>query len=572
MSFAFASGVVLQHTKLLHHRKINELVGPNLAAVRHEIEIEGLYNPAMASYIFASAGGQQAFGPVFTPGIRAPVTEASVQWALQQPRKPFAFVAGGVLVVFGPKPISVRGVQFAPSPPGGNAPGLGPILNLVGIDLTPVIKQKYGFVDCKNGPLCAADVVENIGDKTFTVRWRITTWINDAPAPNAPLLRRAGVPNPAQVQYPTPPLLANEYEVAEHVDPDFFTTRFVRGRAVFRSDVLKALQLFPDQLRYWLGLPVPPRFRREQIQVRQLSDGLTLEYQYADRERVLNFDPNVFTRVEMTASTDTEKLGLESVLKSALVSTFDRFANALGSGGGSASGSLAAMAGRAIVRAVGGVVAPAIVFGLAVLATGLPVTSYRVVGRFWGHAQQNRQYLETMAFQTFDRLTELYFGAPLTIRGLSIPAAVNIGPMRIPIPPPLGGLRLQFADLRLRSTADLSGMFLEIEGIWTGSRLQELLGQFIPRIFRGGAAAPPAAPRQVRAIYIDPMRGTYLGAAVASALRDSSDLWTLPALPPEVWDVEADRSVTFVAGPAASLPGSSLTGDPATPAAGITLP
>src|SRR5204863_224327 len=107
----------------------------------------------------------------------------------------------------------------------------------------------------------------------------------------------------------------------------------------------------------------------------------------------------------------------------------------------------------------------------------------------------------------------------------------------------------------------------EIETHWIGSRLQSLLNRFRPA---AGGGPPPRPPQPVRAILTDPMRGTYLGGAVASALRDSADLWAQPAAPPDVADVETNRLGATVSA------ASPLTGRVSTPAGpstpGTTLP
>lgn len=610
MSFAFAAGgIVLQHVKLVGLDKTNEMAGPqNLVRVKATVRVRGLYNPALAAYLFAQAGGNSTLGPVFAPGANAPQTEAAVQWALQQPRKPFAFVAGGVLVLFGPKPVTVsltgsaagavktttsvpnpflsgpaNLAAFANSPtnsPRATTPFLGGPANLGAFvnqlntsppDPTPIVKQKFGFVDCANGPIATARVVENWGDHTFMVEWEITTWLSDAPAPNAP--------KGTTVQYPTPPLLAQEYSMVHTVDQDYFTTRHVEGRAIFRSDVLQVLKLYPDQLRYWLGHPVPAGFSRSNIQVRAESDNLTLGYRFTDQQRVLNFDPNRFTRVEVTVSNETETLGLESVLRSGIGAALNTFMPI--SRIASAAVGWIPWAGGAIGAALGALGAAGIGYLTGKLA-GVPVTHWTLQGRFWGHPGRDRKFFEQDAYATFMALMDDYLngvwgystpgtglaGPEAIVGSVTIPRSVTltnplpIGPASIPIPIPfLGGLRVQLGDTRQRQRSDLSGMFTELEYHFVGSRIQTLTMP-IPRVFvpdittppvRLGASGPPPPPssvfidpnikREGRQILADPMRGTYLELAVANALRDSADLWQQVQAPPVVSDTEVTRKV-----------------------------
>ncbi len=416
------------------------------------------------------------------------------------------------------------------------------------------MKQKYGLVDVNNGPLCSADVVENIGDKTFHVEWTVTTWINDAPQPGTVTSKGTStVP-----QYPTPPLLANEYEMVHVIDQDFFSVRFVQGRAVFRSDVLQALKLFPDQLRYWLGLPTPARFRREQIRVRQLSDGLTTEYSYVDRERVLSFDPNVFTRVEMTVLIDEENLGLESIVRRGAGGALDAFQGIRAGTASGATGWLSGMVGDLLARRIG-TVAGIAGFGAAALA-GIPVTNYRAVGRFWGHARQRREFLNRQATSTFNHLLQGYSFIPLSFASGGIFGG-GISAVRFL------GLNLQLGDTQTRTTHDLSGMFLQRERSWVGSRLQGILS----RIASVAAALVETNTNPVRAILANPMRGTYLGGAVASALRDSSDTWVQSVDPLAVRDRE---DTLRHPGDPEERAGAVLdwSDTPPGPVAGITLP
>src|SRR5262249_31310457 len=142
-------------------------------------------------------------------------------------------------------------------------------------------KGNIDVSDVNNGPIPVfADIEEIVGTKTFFVVYQIQTWINETP------------PDPT-AKYPVSPLLAHEWEMEHSVDSDFFLTRTVTGRAVFRSDILQRYGLVPDQFRYWLGHPVPENMKRSSIRVKQLGDGNTLQYQFVDRERILHYDPNI---------------------------------------------------------------------------------------------------------------------------------------------------------------------------------------------------------------------------------------------------------------------------------------
>lgn len=572
MSFAFYNTIAFSHTRLLHHVGTVKLdASNNYLYTEYRLTLAGVYNPAVNAYLLNGAGF-----PSPAPGAIAPQTCAALRHALSQPRQPFGYVAGNWLMIYAPPLLGVRGftqvnvppVNLPPPAPVGPA-GVGTGVNaglqtqtFPGFQISlPTITQKFAAVDCANGPFPSPpEIVESIGDKTFLVRFTVTLALNET-APNNTKPGAARAPT----KFPTSPLLGNAYSVTDVVDQDFFTSRYVEGTAVFRSDALQVLKLFPDQFRYWLGHPIPPRFRRENIRVRQEADGVTTHYSFIDRERVLNFDPNVFTRVEMTISQDEDQPGLETLFRKGAGPVLDAVA-----GIGGVERLLRRLPGiggffRTYGGFFGGVTAlgaTAVRIAFALANVGLPVTNYRIVGRFWGHALQNRAWLERVALNAYRQMIAIY-GLSRQLIALTGFAVPNFVPL-------LAGRTLQLADIRFRTNADLSGMFVEYDQEVVGSRLQTFLGWLL----QNPPAGAGAAPTQVRPILLDPMRGTYLGGAVASALRNSSDLWAQTGVAPSVRDTEVDRSGTFIfgtgrpainaaGGPFSSFPdGTNVTGGP----------
>ena len=95
--------------------------------------------------------------------------------------------------------------------------------------------------------------------------------------------------------------MSYQYEMDHTVDSDFFTTRIIRGRALFRPDIL--IKDFPgsfvDDFRLSLFHAIPRNFRREKIYVKAAENGSELDIVIVDKETALNINPNIgVTRIE----------------------------------------------------------------------------------------------------------------------------------------------------------------------------------------------------------------------------------------------------------------------------------
>ncbi len=187
------------------------------------------------------------------------------------------------------------------------------------------------LTDAANGPFpISFDVLKFIGDKTFLCKYVIEARVNECRPPGAigsynPAALGGGgayVPFKGEAYTPLgpngainpgnfgalagaadirPPVLAQRwYEIAD-TDDDYFTTRTVVGRVVFRSDALIRQQLTPDFFRSALRHPIPANMKRDNIRVEQESDGITYTYTFMDHEKPFNWRPNDnigYTRVE----------------------------------------------------------------------------------------------------------------------------------------------------------------------------------------------------------------------------------------------------------------------------------
>ena len=439
----------------------------------------------------------------------APQTDNAIRYVLSQPRKRLVFGCGPDILYDIPRPPNTTDVNNGPTP-------------------------------------VRIDVVEVEGYKTFHIDFIITFAVNEVDATNRGQRRtidNRGKPvnvTVANSPYRVSPLLLHEWSMEHDIDQDFFVTRTVTGRAVFRTDVLTREGLVPDQLRYWLGHPVPERFARQRVWVKALPDNRTVEYTILDRERTIPWDPNQATRVECVYTESINHEGLESFLGRQSWSYRDRQDrlrfDTSWSGGFAASGFVlglqaAPMLWNGIRNLFPNAGLPAMP-GATALA-GVPVKNYHIVGRAWGHPGKDLGLLANYVRR--------FVGTRL-VNPLAPPGAIL--PQRFPGFNPIRGIMLGSEVYEHR--ADLTGKFVEFSMTMTGSLLRSLAGDI------GFANAQPGAfdeapgrpgPPENRPILAHPMRGVYLGAAVARALRDTETPWTPPTDPPNVLEVNNPRPV-----------------------------
>ncbi len=131
-------------------------------------------------------------------------------------------------------------------------------------------------VDAHNGPdpiFC--HITEFLGTNGFVITWAIRTWLVEC-LPGA---------NPS-------PVVSNRFDQIHDVDDDQVTTITTYGTVVFRTDLLYAANLVPDDFRGAIMAPIFRGFRRARIQVKQMSD-TTVKYLTIDRQTPVVFNPVV---------------------------------------------------------------------------------------------------------------------------------------------------------------------------------------------------------------------------------------------------------------------------------------
>jgi hypothetical protein len=89
------------------------------------------------------------------------------------------------------------------------------------------------------------------------------------------------------------------------IDDNFYTTRTIRGHAVFRTDLLLDRGEVPDDFRQRLFHSVPPNFKRDKVSVEITEDGTRCNYTVVDRQETVNIDPALgITRVEASMAVE----------------------------------------------------------------------------------------------------------------------------------------------------------------------------------------------------------------------------------------------------------------------------
>ncbi len=240
--------------------------------------VQGIFNPALNSYKWAIGDTAPTPPDNAVPADRrpgpsrpmAPITDTAVRHLLMQPRRQLVLTVGSTTLLRSPQ-------TFANPDPDG---------------------PKQDTTDANNGPTpMGCNVLAIHGIKTFMVEFVVKTCVNEA----------------GWFTGHYPKLLMHEWEMSHEIDGDnYFTTRTIVGRAVFRSDLLSRASALdktnvptgqggyiPDQFRWWLFHPVPLNFRREKVQVIGGPEPNVIKYTIVDKEQAVNICPqNNVTKIE----------------------------------------------------------------------------------------------------------------------------------------------------------------------------------------------------------------------------------------------------------------------------------
>jgi hypothetical protein len=240
----------------------------------YHLAFQGVINPSLPT----TPTGRAGTGPLPTVAIPTPagtslpiispsVTVNQLKSLLKQPRQPLIYATVDLNN-------AAKTVTLLRSP-----------RQVPGAAAQPNGQPTFFAVDSKNGPLPVGtpDIIENVGDKTFLVRFEIETWLNECDNLHPPGFNVGRV------------CLAHRWEDSHEIDEDFFTTRTVLGTAIFDAGWLKYLpNIFPavnagqpwapDDFRSTFFHPIQNGFQRRNIQVTATEDGLACNYSFQDEQ------------------------------------------------------------------------------------------------------------------------------------------------------------------------------------------------------------------------------------------------------------------------------------------------
>ncbi len=273
------NNVTLEVLRVYQYNRTPIFRGPDYLYTEHQIFVRCVYNPQAVAYTLP---GPLA-GPMALKGanVGAPETDLAIKHALSQPHQQLVWTIPDLRFV------NDRELLRSPS---FQAPG--------GVPGTTVFST-----DAANGPFPrAVNVVAIKGTKTFLVDFAITTYVNECQLFTSPMSV----------------MLAHRWEMTEDLDRDFFSTRTIRGYAVFRTDRLLALGRRADDFRSYLFHAVPEDFKRDVIQVKASADGTQVDYLLVDRERAINLIFQGLTHAEIIFGSNYLSIGVENIIWSGI--------------------------------------------------------------------------------------------------------------------------------------------------------------------------------------------------------------------------------------------------------------
>ncbi len=254
--------------------------GPDFIGDRWTITIVGCINQANINWLRNANADPTNQSPVI-PGQQVnaivPTSVATILHALvdylSQPRRSLIYKIDDRIVLQSPL---LKGVN----------PGFG-VGQFQGAQSYPC--------DVDGGPYCLAapEILSVHGDHSVIVRVSYSTLVNESPAWNQ------------SIGNPTTALLSNRWEQEATMDLDAFETRKTTGRAIFRLDLLSALQVNGQQANaddfrsYFMGFATPKGFQRAAIWVKQDDTGGAVDYVVEDRQTPLTLNFRQVSRVEV---------------------------------------------------------------------------------------------------------------------------------------------------------------------------------------------------------------------------------------------------------------------------------
>ncbi len=250
------------------------------------------------------------------------------------------------------------------------------ILSAGGANMLRLPQEGYNS-DAQNGPhVTAFDILQVHGSKSLLCRFAFEAF--------EPL----GPPKSA-----TNPLISHEWRVASDVDELGYGIRTTTGLAVFRTDVLRKLNKWPDEYRHQLFVTPPDNFRRQSVHVMQDEEGNKLAYLIRDKEKCFNLGHNSPARkVECYLSGTFKRGSIGQAVGQAGVGAAGAVTGALSSMAGAVFGLLGGITGSSVANIGGAAMSlPAGVGGAVggAAMNNLPRHRASCRCRVWGNRVQN---------------------------------------------------------------------------------------------------------------------------------------------------------------------------------------
>jgi hypothetical protein len=209
-----------------------------VTSVHHIIKVTGILNPVVNAY--RTSDGNGTFGgrvPVNLAGIANNINIVRDQ--LMKDRGILRFALGGTIIVDSP--------SFRPNAPTSRFP-----------------------CDNMEGPKpLYCQITQITGTSSFFVRFGIETWTSKC------------IDTYKYIQ-------SHRFSMAHDVDGDtWLTTRMVQGRLKFYPEWLQLVGTFPHQVQAVWAHPVPPGFKRGNVKVEAMPNGMELAYSFVDTEQTM---------------------------------------------------------------------------------------------------------------------------------------------------------------------------------------------------------------------------------------------------------------------------------------------
>jgi hypothetical protein len=246
-------------TQRFHRASTRDEVN-NLLVTKWEIEAQCNFQPALMSY--ALQDPLPAL-PIAMPGKLPGETDLAILASLLQPRQQLTVTAGGSVVLDTPSMNPASGGRYA--------------------------------ADAANGPTATfVSVPKMVGIRHWIVHIRFEATTCSCTASSSMVL-------------------SNTWTTTFDIDELFYPTRIVAGKAVLRTDIMRAQHLTADNFRPDFFFPLDVNYVRENVNVKLSEDGATLLWSFQDVGRCYNVAPNSpIRKVEIFRSTFS-KAGMASL-------------------------------------------------------------------------------------------------------------------------------------------------------------------------------------------------------------------------------------------------------------------